>query len=137
DAVYGKEQIGLEWYTSVKEFVAGLMKNTFSVFDYSLLKVVVTGVTPLLLLLVLPLPLLLFSGNETALLMAAGILFSQLVLFTWPGGMRTHWWYALMVPAAGALLIYILLKAAITTIRQGGIYWRESFYSLKELKKTR
>ncbi len=137
DAVYGINQIGLEWYTSVKEFVAGLMKNTFSVFDYNLLKVIITGVTPILLLLVLPLPFLLIWGTETALMMAAGILLSQLVLFTWPGGMRTYWWYALMVPAAGALLIYILLKAAITTIRQGGIYWRESFYSLQELKKAR
>lgn len=137
DAVYGTEQIGLEWYPSVKEFVAGLMKNTFSVFDYSLPKVVVTGVFPLLLLLVLPLPILLLFGDTTERWMAAGILLSQIILFAWPGGLRTKWWYALMVPFAGALLIYILLKAAITTLRQGGIYWRESFYPLSELRKQR
>lgn len=135
DALYGRDQIGLEWYPSVKEFVAGLMKNTFSVFDYNLLKVIVTGVMPLLLLLVLPLPILLLFGGNTEWWMAGGILFSQIVLFAWPGGLRTKWWYALMVPFAGALLIYILLKAAITTLKQGGIYWRESFYPLSELKK--
>ena len=135
DAFYGRDQIGLEWYPSVKAFIAGLMKNTFSVFDYNLLKVIVTGVMPLLLLLVLPLPILLLFGGITEWWMAVAILFSQMVLFAWPGGLRTKWWYALMVPFAGALLIYILLKAAITTLMQGGIYWRESFYPLSELKK--
>lgn len=136
DAVYGKGQLGLEWYTGVQEFINGLMKNTFSVFDYSLVKVVFTGVMPLLLLLVLPLPALLLGGAETLGWIAAGILVSQVLLFVIPGGMRTHWWYALMIPFAGALLIYILLRSAYLTIRQGGIYWRESFYPLKDLKKA-
>jgi len=137
DALYGTSQIELEWYPSVKAFVAGLMKNTFSVFDYNLLKVLVMGVLPLVTLLVLPLPLLLIFGGATEWLMAAGMLLSQIILFAWPGGLRTRWWYALMVPFAGALLSYILLKAAITTLQQGGIYWRESFYPLSELKKQK
>jgi cellulose synthase/poly-beta-1,6-N-acetylglucosamine synthase-like glycosyltransferase len=137
DAIYGSKQIGLEWYTSVKEFVNGLMKNTFSVFDYNIAKVVVTGVLPLLLLLVLPLPLLLLQGDATERWMAAGIFISQLLLFSIRGGIRTYAWYAWMVPLAGGLLIYILLRSAWLTIQQGGIYWRESFYPLKELKKAR
>lgn len=136
-AIYGNRQIGLEWYTSVKEFINGLMKNTFSVFDYNLAKVLVTGVLPLLLLLVLPLPLLLLLGDVTEWWMAAAIFISQMLLFSIPGGMRTYAWYALMVPVAGCLLIYILLRSAFLTLKQGGIYWRESFYPLKELKKAR
>lgn len=135
DAIYGRGQIGLEWYTSVKEFVNGLMKNTFSVFEYSLVKVVATGVLPLLLLLVLPLPLLLLCGGATERWMALAILGLQMLLFTIGGGMRTRWWYALMVPAAGALMMYILIRSAWLTLQQGGIYWRESFYPLTELKK--
>jgi glycosyltransferase involved in cell wall biosynthesis len=137
DAVYGIHQIGLEWYSSVKEFVNGLMKNTFAVFDYNLLKVVFMGVMPLLFLLVLPLPVLFIFGSATEVGMGIALFFAQLVLFAWPGGMRTQWWYAVMVPFAGALLVYILLKAAITTLRQGGIYWRDSFYALHELRKAR
>lgn len=137
DAIYGKEQISLEWYTSVKEFVGGLMKNTFSVFDYNLLKLLITGVAPLLLLLVLPIPLLLIFGSVTEWWIVLAIGAAQIALFAWPGGMRTRWWYALMVPFAGALMIYILLKAAITTLTQGGIYWRDSFYPLQALKKSK
>lgn len=137
DAIYGNKQIGLEWYTSVREFVNGLMKNTFSVFDYNLAKVLVTGVLPLLLLLVLPLPLLLLLGDGAERWMAVAILGLQMILFSLPGGMRTYAWYAFMVPVAGALLIYILIRSAILTLKQGGIYWRESFYPLKELKKAR
>ena len=135
DAVYGKQQIELEWYTSVKEFVNGLMKNTFSVFDYSLLKVVITGVMPLLILLVLPLPLLLILGGATERWMALCILIFQVLLFLIRGGMRTHGWYALMIPFAGALMMYILIRSAYLTLKQGGIYWRESFYPLSELRK--
>lgn len=137
DAVYGIGQINLEWYTSVQQFINGLMKNSFSAFNYSFLKLVVTGVLPMLILLVLPLPLLLIFGGNAERGLALALALVQLFLFFIPGGMRAYWWYGLMVPVAGILMIYILLKAGITNIRQGGIYWRESFYPLQQLKKAK
>lgn len=136
-ALYGSGQIELEWYTSVKEFINGLMKNTFSVFDYSVLKVVATGVLPVLLLLVLPLPLLLLWGSATTMWILLAIICIQVTLFMLPGGMRTRWWFAFVIPVAGALLIYIMIRSALLTLKQGGIYWRESFYPLHELKKNK
>jgi hypothetical protein len=49
--------------------------------------------------------------------------------------MRGVWWYALMMPVAGSIMIYIMWRSAILTLKQGGIYWRDSFYSLDELKQ--
>ncbi len=35
DVLYGKGEIEVEWYASVKEFINGLMKNIFSGFKYN------------------------------------------------------------------------------------------------------
>jgi hypothetical protein len=37
--LYGENALQLEWYKNVDEFINGLMKNAFSGFHYSLLKV--------------------------------------------------------------------------------------------------
>ncbi|MER3470973.1 MAG: hypothetical protein C4330_06460 [Chitinophagaceae bacterium] len=135
DALYGEGMIGLEWYTSVKEFINGLMKNTFTAFRYNFLIMVVAGLIPTLLLFVLPLPLLFLFGDGMERAMALFILLAQIILFSFNKGNHSKWWYAFMEPVAGAILAYILVRASFLAIKQKGIYWRESFYSLDELKK--
>ena len=41
---------------------------------------------------------------------------------------------ALMMPLVFPLLIYALLRSAAVTIRQGGVRWRDTFYSLEQLR---
>jgi glycosyltransferase involved in cell wall biosynthesis len=45
-------------------------------------------------------------------------------------------WNALLAPFAAILFIYTLLHSMITTLRQGGITWRGTFYPLAELRKN-
>jgi hypothetical protein len=33
------------------------------------------------------------------------------------------------------VITYILLRSTVITLRQGGIYWRETFYKLEELRR--
>ena len=134
DALYGNHQISLEWYTSVKEFINGLMKNNFSVFDYQLWKVI-GAVLPLILFFILPLPLLLLLGGTRERLLVLVLLIIQVLLFVLQRGGLTRWWYALLIPYAGALMSYIMLRSAFLTLKQKGIYWRDSFYPLDELRK--
>jgi hypothetical protein len=61
----------------------------------------------------------------------------QVVVMLTKRGIGGRWWYALMIPFAGLVMTYIIVKSALMTIRQGGIYWRDSFYPLSELKKQR
>jgi hypothetical protein len=35
DIVYGENEVSLEWYTSLPQFINGLMKNMFSVSNYN------------------------------------------------------------------------------------------------------
>jgi glycosyltransferase involved in cell wall biosynthesis len=134
EAVFGDGLLKLEWYTSVKAFIQGLMKNTFSTVDYHFGKIIISCIATFLFF-VLPLPLLLLAGGTTERLMAGVILLFQILLFVLGRGMRGVWWYALMVPVASSIMIYIMWKSATLTLKQGGIYWRDSFYPLHDLKK--
>lgn len=130
---YGDGEISLQWYTSLGQFVKGLMKNTFSVANYNLALAIGMAMATFLTL-VLPVPLLLLLGLPYNL-MAAVILLAQLAVMMLAYGVNARWWHALMIPFAGLVMVYIIIQSAILTLRQGGIYWRDSFYPLAELKK--
>lgn len=134
DVLYGDEQIKYEWYSSLSAFVNGLMKNAFSSVNYSFSKAVVNSIAALLFF-TLPVPVLLLSGVPQQQCMAALILISQLALYMLKPAMHAKWWYIFIIPLAAAVISYTMLKSAILTLLQGGIYWRESFYPLSELKK--
>ena len=44
--------------------------------------------------------------------------------------------YAIFFPAGAGLFIYSLLRSAWTTLRQGGVTWRGTFYPLVELRRS-
>jgi cellulose synthase/poly-beta-1,6-N-acetylglucosamine synthase-like glycosyltransferase len=133
EVAYGMGEISLQWYTSLSQFVNGLMKNTFSVANYNVALAFAMALATFFIL-VLPLPLLLLSGYPYNL---AGliILVAQVLAMVFKRGPRATWWQALLVPFAGLVMVYIIIRSALLTVKQGGIYWRDSFYSLAELKK--
>lgn len=135
DVVYGEGEISLQWYTSVREFVNGLMKNTFSVANYNPFTAI-GGAVISFVILVLPIPLFLLLGR-VGFLMAAIVLMCQILLMVFKKGIHGKWWHALMIPVAGAVMVFIIVKSTFKTLHQGGIYWRNSFYPLQELKKQR
>jgi glycosyltransferase involved in cell wall biosynthesis len=133
--VYGEKEIWLQWYSNLSEFVRGLMKNTFSVSNYHL-PTAIAMATATFIIFVLPLPVLLITGR-TGQGMAVLILLSQVILMSLKKGINGKWWHALLIPFSGLVMVFILLKSALTTLKQGGIYWRDSFYPLDELRKQR
>jgi cellulose synthase/poly-beta-1,6-N-acetylglucosamine synthase-like glycosyltransferase len=135
DVVYGDKEISLDWYTSLGQFVNGLMKNTFAVSGYHL-PTAIAGAILTLVVFVVPIPLLLLEGKR-GLFMILCILVSQTLLMIFKKGIPGKWWHALMIPFAGTVMVYIMIKSAFKTLKQGGIYWRNSFYALEELKKQR
>jgi hypothetical protein len=46
-------------------------------------------------------------------------------------------WYAVGFPLATLLFLYILWKATLKTLLSGGIEWRGTRYSLKELRSNK
>ena len=133
NVAYGDDEVWLQWYTSLAQFIQGLMKNTFSVANYNLPLALAMALSTFFIL-VLPVPLMLFLGYPYWL-MAIAVLLAQMAVMVAKKGINGRWWHALVIPFAGLVMVYIIVKSAFLTIRQGGIYWRDSFYSLRELKK--
>jgi cellulose synthase/poly-beta-1,6-N-acetylglucosamine synthase-like glycosyltransferase len=134
EVLAGKGYVGLEWYRNVQQFINGLMKNSFAVAEYSVSKTI-GGIIGILVLITLPVPLMLIFGDTTERLMAVVILIFQSIFMASPV-LPNKWWHAVMIPFAGVLMAYISAKSAFITLKQGGIYWRDSFYSLDMLKGT-
>jgi glycosyltransferase involved in cell wall biosynthesis len=131
DVLGGKGYIRLEWYKNLKQFKDGLLKNTFAVAEYNLFRSLLNIIT-VLVCIALPVPVMLIWGTADIRLMACFILMIQVIYMIIIS--PNKWWYAFMIPYAGFLMAYIILKATIITLKQGGIYWRDSFYSLSMLK---
>jgi hypothetical protein len=134
DVLSGEGLICLEWYKTLKQFKDGLMKNSFAMGEYKVVRAV-ADVLGALLFVALPLPVMLIFGDTNIRLMAGLLLALQLFYMTVV--LPNKWWYAFMAPYAGGLMAYIVAKSAFITLKQGGIYWRDSFYSLEMLKKGR
>jgi hypothetical protein len=76
-------------------------------------------------------------GNAPERWMALIIFLFQLPLYLPRKSMAGKWWDVLMVPVAGLLIVYVILRSTYLTLKQGGIYWRDTFYPLSELRKNK
>ncbi len=136
DVLYGLDEIQVEWYDSVREFIDGLMKNLFSGFRYNIF-LAAGGAIGTLLFFVLPLPVILLFGNNVERILAVCILMFQVILYGNMPGSNGKWWNAFLSIYAGLIMTYIIIKATIINLYNGGIYWRDTFYSLAELRKNK
>lgn len=136
DVLYGMEELQVEWYAGVKEFVNGLMKNAFCGFDYNIFKAA-AGVAGVLLFFVLPLPVVLIFGNCLQRILVGCTFVCQAMLYGMMPGSKGKWWYACLSSYAGAVIAYVMAKAVVITLYNGGVYWRDTFYSLTELRKAK
>lgn len=136
DALSGRGMVSVEWYRTVGETIDGLMKNSFSVVQYN----------PLLMLGGVPFYLVLGLAPLVALLLGSGPL-------RWFGGTAVVWQLllhgfvarevrlpfhsVLLYPMIYVLFAWIVLRALVLNLSQGGIVWRGTFYPLAELRKNR
>ncbi len=132
----GGNMVRVPWYGSVRELVSGMEKNAFSGVDYQISKVVAATVV-LLLLAFWPfiaiwvtsgLAWLLYAGTVLVLLGRAAMVAREL---------RQSPLCVPLVPLAVVLLIYIQWRAMLLTYINGGIRWRDTHYSLAELKANK
>ncbi|MBS1807086.1 MAG: glycosyltransferase [Acidobacteria bacterium] len=136
EMIWGEGVMSVAWYHSIKELVHGLMKNSFASVEYSLLLLVASTLAMAFFNLFPFVAVFITSGNTRWINLAAVILliivFCDNARFV---GLPP--WHILGYPFATLLFMYILWKAALTTILRGGIYWRDTKYSLKELRQNK
>jgi len=136
EMLFGDGMIHLEWYTSFGELVRGLEKNSFSGFEYNL-GLALGGMLMHFLIFIWPVAAIWLTGGITRLLNIA-ILLLLAALYT--DNVRPHAlrrWHCIGLPLTAALFLYILARAIFKTIREDGITWRGTHYSLADLRANR
>ncbi|MBD0383637.1 glycosyltransferase [Paenibacillus sedimenti] len=131
----GKHTLQVEWYRSLIDAVKGLEKNLFSGFHYSF-TIALLACIGQLLFFIFPWLGLLFLWDWTGIAFSVSVILQiwlYRVLIDRIMGKRGI--EAYMLPVSASLLLYTVVRSVWLTWKQGGIYWRGTFYSLRELKK--
>ena len=136
DVAYAPEFLKVEWYSSVSEVIHGLEKNAFSGADYNI-PLILSGCVIHIMGSIWPFFAIFFThgtvqGIYIAIVCLITLIFADSVRFH-----HSKPWYVVGYPLATALFVFILLRTMLLNLVQGGIYWRGTFYSLKELKANR
>lgn len=125
--------ISVPWYPSLRAVFLGLEKNCFAGIDYSIttwlgstLMIFTTAILPWLLL-----PFT--QGYCQVMLLAACLLWLIIgVTNALRCGYRID--HGLALPIGIALFLLVLNRSILLTLSRGGIYWRDTFYSLSSLR---
>jgi hypothetical protein len=128
------EFVSVRWHVGVKNIARGVTKNFFAAADYSVARVAVQslGLFAASALPFLALPFLRGSAQLLAGLAAVAAIGLEAVVAVI---METSPLYALAHPIGALLFDYMLLRSTAVTLWQGGVTWRDTFYSLDELRR--
>ena len=128
------DRIRMRWYEGLRNIVRGTTKNVFAFDDYSIRRVV-ERVLAVLAVSLLPFVALLLSSGLTRILAAVSVIIG-VALHAWCARTaRVSWFYGFTHPIGACILCYLLLHGTVVTVRRGGVVWRDTFYSLKDLRK--
>lgn len=131
-AFIGSEDVEAHWGASAFSIIKIMEKNYFAAVSYRT-GLVLAG-TVLMILLSALLIVGLVSATAiglTAALSPLSMIVPGLVLarrLGWP------WRHAMLIPFVFPIFHYALLNSTWVTLRQGGIRWRDTFYSLETLR---
>jgi len=136
DVLFGAGLLSVEWYPSLNALVQGLMKNCFAGVGYrvpatiaSVVGLLAIGTLPTVIAIALPGPLGLAAVAVCAVQAVAALVSTR------SAGLPPA--LGLGLPVSAIVFSWILVRAAVLTLWQGGIYWRGTFYALEDLKRNR
>lgn len=136
DALMGPGSLEVEWYQSLGQLVRGLEKNMFAGVDYSILMSIGGGLVQLAVVAV-PLFGIVFASGAAQALSAVTVALS-IVTFWWLSRQAAVRPYAaLLYGVVTFLFVFILWRTMVLNLSHGGLQWRGTFYSLRDLKANR
>ncbi len=136
DSASGIGLISVPWYGSLREVFVGLEKNAFSGVNYSIPTVVV-GAAGMLLLDVWPFVGMFVTREATQWLNVGTSLVLLALCWRVAGWLRLPRLCALGFPLCVLLFLVIQWRAMFLTLKNRGIRWRDTHYSLDELRANR
>lgn len=127
------DDMEVQWAGSATGLIRAVEKNSFAMLRFSLaralLALVVMGAACAATLWTL------LAGDAAGVVTAAG--FAATLVPAWIVSRRAGWGLlpALLAPVSGAILVAAMVNSAVSTVRRGGIRWRDTFYPLEALRR--
>ena len=132
----GDGMIVVEWYGSVWEMVRGLEKNTYAAIDYNLPAAVFITVM-MLLFNIWPYIAIFLTTGIAHWLYIANVVALTLLLASSARETRNPYSCAVGFPLAVLLFVFVQWRSIYLTYRNNGIQWRDTHYSLAELRSNK
>lgn len=132
----GSALMYVPWYASLRELVVGLEKNAFSGVDYSIGYTLLVS-SAMLLFNVFPFIAVFIASGVTWWLYVVVVasLLAMALGSAYHGRMQLS--CALGFPLGALMFVFVQWRATILNLWHGGIRWRDTHYSLAELKANK
>jgi hypothetical protein len=128
------DSVRVRWHAGLGNVIRGVEKNFFAGAQFKVSQAILQIIT-LLSFNVAPTLGLIFAHGWTRLFAAVAILVPLGFLAGVDTVMRISPLYALTLPLAALVFTYMLGRSTVITLKQGGIFWRGTFYALKDLRR--
>ena len=128
----GPGLVRVHWHSGISGIVNGMMKNLFAICRYNPAIVLLSCLWITAFCIVPAIFLTLSQTRIPAILTLASVVFLYVISSRQS---RVSPIYAVLFPVSAALIAYSILRSSITTLKQGGVTWRGTFYPLADLRK--
>jgi glycosyltransferase involved in cell wall biosynthesis len=130
---FGRDLVRVHWAAGVDGLIRTMTKNIFAAFRFRP-ELLLIGCAWLAVFCVGPFVMVWVPGFRAASAVAIAAIAVSYRLMGRRSGHSV--WNVLLAPFAASLFIYALLRSMAVTLWQGGIVWRGTFYSLRELRRN-
>ncbi len=129
------DSVSVRWHAGLNNLIRGVEKNFFAAAQYRL-SWAILQIVMLLAIDVAPTFGVIFGHGWMRLLAAVSVVFPICFLIGVDTVMQISPLYAITLPLAGLIFTYMIARSAFYTLKQGGIFWRGTFYPLEDLRRS-
>jgi len=123
----------VHWAAGLFGIVNGMTKNLFAFFRFRPV-LLLGGIAWFTLVCLAPVVFLAIPGTRIPAILA---LLGVVGLYVLSGRVsRISPWTVVAFPLSAALFVYSLLRSMVITLKNGGVEWRGTFYSLADLRRS-
>ncbi len=129
-----QERVRVRWQEGLSNVIRGTTKNFFAATGFSL-PMVAAQVIAILLVNILPFLALFLLPGLPRLLAAVAVVVILLMHTRTAHDLHISPLYAFTHPLGAAIFAYMILRSTVVTLGRGGVVWRDTFYSIDDLRK--
>jgi GT2 family glycosyltransferase len=126
--------VRVHWHAGVGNIIRGTTKNFYAAMGFRLWAACLQ-VTGMLLMFVLPWVALPFVDGWPRIFTLTAIVLPLLAQAGAALEFGESPFYALTQPLGALIFVWMVTRSTFVTLRQGGIFWRGTFYAIEELRR--